>query len=85
MSINSPNIDILVVAMTSSTRTCSRSVSHVDFQQIYQHICFITDGPQMIPRIEIGSIFSCLRTTFSICTLLLIVDINHFDRLALRN
>jgi len=82
MSINSPNIDILVVAMTSST--CSRSVSH-DFQQIYQHICFITDGPQMIPRIEIGSIFSCLRTTFSICTLLLIVDINHFDRLALRN
>jgi len=76
--INSPDIDILVVVTTSSTRTRFRNVPcGFSNKLINTFVLPQFDGPQMIPHIEIGSISMFAYFFFS---LYFIVDISHFDR-----
>jgi len=71
ISVNKcPSIGILAVT-TSNTRTHTRfrNICHVDFSALINTFVLLQfDGPQMIPRIEIGSMFPCLRISFSVYT-----------------
>jgi len=62
--------------------TFSKCICHVNFPVNYYGISTFVlppfDGPQMIPHIEIGIMFPCLRISFSIY---FIIDISHFNLL----
>ena len=72
MLINSPSIDILACNDFEYTYTfLKRMPCGLSSKLMNTFVLPQFDGSQMVPRIKIGSIFPCLRISFSVCTLLL--------------
>ena len=77
MLINSPSIDILACNDFEYTYTFLKRMPYglssklMNTFVLPQAKRFDFDGPQMVLRIKIGSMFPCLRISFSVCTLLL--------------